>query len=477
MDAEPARVLRARLTRPAATVASVVLAVCAAAVIFGMTGSAERTVGPVVVHTRLGVSVDGATTLDFPPFGRVSADTHAGPVAVTLSLSAIDLDALTAATAAGVPSAEEVQTWVAALRGAVVAAALRGALLAAAMAALVAWALTRSGRAVAAACALSVGLVAGSIVLAGATLDTGAFAEPRFEGVLARAPAAFSLVEQRFADVESLQRQLGSLASDLAAYYGVPQSFAQGGSLPGTYRVLHISDLHLDPVGMQLALDLASAYDVELVIDTGDITHFGTAQEAMLVLAQLGRRPYVFVPGNHDSPEIAAALAASGRVSVLDGETTTTARGLVVLGIGDPAGAGSDVEPDPTLAAKRGREVARALGARTSPGLRSPDVVAVHDPATGVPFAGTVPVVLSGHTHTAMLEWVDETVFLGSGTTGGVHFTELTTDPHIPHGAAILYFSVAEPGRLVAIDQIEVYGKTRQSTIRRTIVDEALLGQ
>ncbi|MDZ4166981.1 MAG: hypothetical protein U1E08_04735, partial [Coriobacteriia bacterium] len=112
MDAEPARVLRARLTRPAATVASVVLAMCVAAIIFGLTGSAERTVGPVVVHTRLGVSTDGATTLDFPPFGQVSADTHAGPIAVTLSLSGIDLDALTAATAAGVPSAEAIQTWV-----------------------------------------------------------------------------------------------------------------------------------------------------------------------------------------------------------------------------------------------------------------------------------------------------------------------------------------------------------------------------
>jgi len=60
---------------------------------------------------------------------------------------------------------------------------------------------------------------------------------------------------------------------------------------------------------------------------------------------------------------------------------------------------------------------------------------------------------------------------LGSGTTGGVHFTELRPDPHIPHGASVLYFSRSEPGRLVAIDQIEVFGKTSQSSIRRTVID------
>ncbi|MDO8880457.1 MAG: metallophosphoesterase [Coriobacteriia bacterium] len=473
LTAPPAQRRRA-FVRTALVVA---VALAAAAVAFGIAATSQADLGPVTITVGPRPAADGGTTLALPPFGTVSADTHAGPLAVDVTLIEVDVERLQDFAAEGTLSDETVIAVLRDLRAAALRATLLGVLAAVAIAAFVVWALLRSRRLATVVAAGVVVVAIGSASLAMITYRTEAFAAPVWEGALRYAPGAFSLTQVRIAEVEELQRQVRWLARDLAAYYGVEQSFAVGGSLSDTYRVLHVSDLHLDPVGMQLALDLASAYDVELIIDTGDITHFGTAQESALVLAQLGRRPYVFVPGNHDSQEIAAALAGSGRVSVLDGETTTTARGLVILGIGDPAGAGSDIEPDSTLAGMRGREVARALGARTSPGLPSPDVVAVHDPATGVPFAGTVPVVLSGHTHTAMLEWVDDTVFLGSGTTGGVHFTELTPDPHIPHGASILYFSVAEPGRLVAIDQIEVYGKTRQSTIRRTIVDEALLGQ
>jgi hypothetical protein len=56
--------------------------------------------------------------------------------------------------------------------------------------------------------------------------------------------------------------------------------------------------------------------------------------------------------------------------------------------------------------------------------------------------------------------------------TGGVRFTGLRPDPRTPHGAAVLYSSRTEPGRLVTVDQIEVYGKSRQPSVRRTIVDE-----
>lgn len=470
-----AHVRAAGAARRAVAALGVVAPLLAAVLVFGMAASAERTVGPVAVRAELAPALDGIATLAFPPFGAVAADTHAGPVDVTLTLTSVDIEALTTVASAGQPEAAEVAEWLARVRGVVATAVLRGLLAALLTAAVVAMALGRSLRRVVTALGMTAVVLAVPGAIAGATFDQRAFAEPRFEGALSHAPAAFGLVQQRLTDIEALQRQVGSLASDLASYYGVPQSLVPGGTLPGTYRVLHVSDLHLDPVGMQLVLDLASAYDVEFIIDTGDITHFGTAQEAALAAAQLGSKPYVFVPGNHDSPAIAAALALDPRVTVLDGETTVTARGLAILGIGDPAGSGSDVEPDPVLAAERGAAAASVVERRVAAGEEPPDVVAVHDPAAGMSFAGLVGLVLSGHSHTPSLEVVDGTVFVGAGTTGGVHFTELRPDPHIPNGAAVLYFSIADPGRLVAIDQIEVHGKSRQSAIRRTIVDEAFL--
>lgn len=452
-----------RLIRHARSALVVAVALVASAAAFSATASATRTIGPLSATIELMPALDGTTTLAFPPFGTVSADTHSGLISAHIRLDEVDVRALEELAAMGVPDQATLDGWIDAALRAVIAAGIRGGLAALVMSGLVGFSLTRSRTVTSWALGGVLVACAVSITLGTATFDSAGFSEPTFKGALRYAPGAIELVQDRIADIEGLQRQVRSLASDLATYYGVDQSFTSGGALPDTYRVLHVSDLHLDPVGMQLTMDLARAYDAELIIDTGDISHFGTEQEAALAIAQMSQRPYVFVPGNHDSPDLVALIEASG-VTVLDGDTTTTARGLVILGIADPASAGPGVEPDSARALERGREVARERRGEHF------DVVAVHDPRSGPPYAGRTAVVLSGHTHTQSYSTVDGTVMLGSGTTGGVHFTELRPDPHIPHGASVLYFSRLEPGLLVAIDQIEVYGKTSQSSIRRTVI-------
>lgn len=456
---------RTRISRTSAAIgsAAVLLAVALGVLAFTAVAAVTDEVGPLTVAVRLTPALDGTTTLAFPPFGSISADTHAAPLHAEVRLDEVDVAGLEALAAEGVPDGADLEEWSGSAMRAVLAAGTRGTLAGLFTAGLAAFAFTRSRKLTALALAMVVAVCGGTIGLGAATFEPGAFAEPTFNGALTYAPGALALVQDRLSDIEGLQRQVRSLASDLAAYYGVDQSFTGGGSLPDTYRVMHVTDLHLDPIGMQLTVDLARAYNAELIIDTGDISHFGTEQEAALAIAQLSGRPYVFVPGNHDSPDLVTRIAASG-VTVLDDETTTTARGLVILGIGDPASAGPGVEPDSRHARERGEEIADARERERF------DIVAVHDPASGRPFIGRTPIVVSGHTHTPSFAMEDSTVLLGSGTTGGVHFTELRPDPHIPHGASILYFSRSEPGRLVAVDQIEVYGKTSQSSIRRTMI-------
>lgn len=452
---EPPRPVRIALVLSVALTAGVIA--------FSAFANVTRTIGPVSVAVRLTPAVDGVTTLAFPPFGTISAETHAGPVSAQARLDEVDVRALDELSAGGLPGQEDLDGWVESAVGAVIAAGVRGLFAALLAAVLVAYAFSRSRTLVLWSFAGTLVMCAVPVTLGAATFDATAFSQPTFNGALTYAPGAIRLVQDRIADIEGLQRQVRSLATDLAAYYGVDQSYAGMDALPDTYRVLHVSDLHLDPVGMQLTLDLARAYDVELIIDTGDISHFGTEQEAALAVAQMGQRPYVFVPGNHDAPELVSRIAASG-VTVLDGETTTTARGLIILGIGDPASEGPGVEPDTARARERGRAVAEERSGQRI------DVVAVHDPASGPPFVGRAAIVLSGHTHTPSYSFEEGTAVLGSGTTGGVHFTELRSDPHIPHGASVLYFSRTEPGRLVAIDQIEVYGKGSQSSLRRIVI-------
>ena len=471
---------RARLTRAlhryALPVASALVAVAFGVLAFGATALSTATVGPATVVVALKAAPRGTTVLGFPPFGSVEAATHAGPVGARLELQALDLERLQEFVAAGLPS----ESAVAALRGdlelAIAGAALRGVAVALLITALIAWALTRRRRIVTAVTLCVTVLIGGFGSVAATTFDVAAFAEPRYEGALQYAPAAMALAQERVATVSDAQRQLRSLARDLAQYYGSSQALVMGESLEDTIRILHVSDLHLDPVGMQLALDLAAAYHVDLVIDTGDLSHFGTAAEAALALGQLGSTPRVYIPGNHDTAGFLAQLAAFPSLTLLNGETTTTASGIRILGVGDPAGIEDSVEPDSARAREAGEEAAAALGVRVASGEATPTIVAVHDPASGEAFEGIARIVLSGHTHTPAFDERGGTLFLGAGTTGGVHFSQLAPLPHIPHGATVLYFSRDSVPGLVAVDQIEVYGTANQSSVRRTLFGEGSVG-
>lgn len=450
--------------------AAVLIAMVVGSVAFGLSAQSSGTIGPVSVTVELEPSLDGQTTLEFPPFGRVIADTHRGPLNATATLNEIDIEQVRDLATGGELRRAEIEAWAEELKRTVARAATLGLLAALLAGCVVAWTLTRSWRSAAVTAMLVIVLPGGAVALSTVTFEENAFREPTYEGALTYAPAAFGLVQQKVTDIRSLQEQASGLAAALSAYYGVSQSIAPGGTLPNTYRVLHVSDQHLDPVGLQLGMDLAEAYDVEFVIDTGDISYFGSQEEGAFASARIGTRPYIFVPGNHDSSFVLDNLAALGNVTILDGETTTTPTGLTVLGVGDPDGTGLAYEPDREAAEEKGLKAAEASRETT------PNIVAVHNPASGRAFGGMVDLVLSGHTHTPKLQVTESTVFLGAGTTGGVDFTDLTSDPNIPHSAAVLYFSMDEPGRLVAIDQIEVYGKTRQSSIRRTIIDEGFVG-
>ena len=100
--------------------------------------------------------------------------------------------------------------------------------------------------------------------------------------------------------------------------------------------MLHISDIHDNPLGFDLTARLVKQFDVDAVVDTGDVTTNGTPLEAAQLdrIGQLGV-PYVFIRGNHDSASTQAAVAAQKNAVVLDDRVATVA-GLTFAGIGDP---------------------------------------------------------------------------------------------------------------------------------------------
>lgn len=478
-ESSPATHQGPRLRRPPPSVRVALWLVLAALVgLTAFSGFARSSfvVGPSRVSVSAAPAFSGSTEVALPPFGAITAHTHTAPLALRVSLQEVDLPQLEEFAASGIPDQSVLDALVNDLRRGVNRAVFTGLLAAVLAAGFVGWAFRHRWRMVIA--SAFVGVLVPGLLVAWATTgyEPRAFETPRFRGAVSYAPSLIALVEGRVASVDSLRAQIGKLTRDLTRYYAAPQSFASAGSLDGTFRVLHISDLHLDPVGLELADDLARDFDASLIIDTGDINHYGSDVEAGALRSLLSTDvPRVYLPGNHDSPAVTEALASIPGVTVIEEPGTVVVEGLRIFGVPDPEADTTAVEPDGGGYAELGRAQADALREAMESGEPTPTLVVVHAPQVGVPFEGLTPLVLSGHTHTAVLERSGDTWFLNSGTTGGIHFSELRADPHIPHGASVLYFTAQLPRRLIAIDRIEVYGIEGQSSLSRTIVAEELL--
>ena len=251
--------------------------------------------------------------------------------------------------------------------------------------------------------------------------------------------------------------------------------------------VLHISDLHLNPLGYDLTDDLVQQFGVDAVVDTGDTTTWGTGPEAGY-LARIGGLgvPYVWVRGNHDSLDTQAAVAAQG-ATVLDRGATAEVAGLVLAGQGDPvftpAGRGGRGDRQRRAGAGAGQRGPRRR--RRDLGRRPPgdpvDVALVHDPSGLAPLLGRVPLVLAGHLHKRSVTLdASGTRVMVEGTTGGAGVTSaglnrLADGAPLPLSATLLYFGKAgdDAGKLLAYDEVTVGGLgLAEVNLQRTVLGE-----
>lgn len=448
---------------------------------FSAAAQGQLGVGPARLVISVSPAVSPLTVVELPPFGSVEAATHRGPVRLNVRLQEVDVAgttrmmdnaALSAPVTLGPDAAANLPlTGVAALAWRVVG----GGLLAAALAALlVVLALRRSRRMIAVAIALAMAVPAMAVGVAAATWDVAAFREPTLRGSLTYAPQLIDVFSTRVANIKLLREQAVTVANDLASYYADKRSLASGGALPGTFRVLHVTDLHLDPVGAALARSIARSYKASLVIDTGDLPILGVPVETGVFASLIDTSvPRVYIPGNHDSPTSLAALERLGVTVVASG--TVDIAGLRILGIADPISRGFGLEPDPALVTEAARRAFLALEASLASGEPTPDIVAIHNPLMERPFIGFVPLVLSGHTHSARFDLIDGTALLNSGTLGGMPYDPAASGRRVlPYSASVLYFTASKPRHLIAIDRIDVY-PNRSSTVSRQVIEESLL--
>ena len=425
--------------------------------------------GPATVSTSARTG-PGRTLVQVPPLGTIIADTHGAPLELEVAIAELDVERLAdlATTSEGrrrlQNEIEHDLRRMTVLRSIhlLVGAAVLGAIAALAI-------YHRQLGPILLSTGAAMATVAVGLLLTGQAYKVEAFEEPRFTGTLTRARQV----------IETINRQVGVLdeartrfqvatqrVSDLLTLLAEPQRDVRSDAT----AILHVSDIHGNPLGIDITSQLVEEFAVEAVIDTGDMasSFLDTGELSTLsdsVEASMVRGisrievPYVFVPGNHDSFGLRRRLSDIDNVVVLGAETTTLGE-LTVLGWADPTFTTRPVpeEEKSEIRLAEADEVAAAVTSET------PDILAVHDEVLAAESIGLVPLVLSGHTHERSVEEVEGTTLLTIGSTGATGLKSLTVESERDYEAEVLYF---EGNDLIAVDFVALRGVGGEFTLER----------
>jgi 3',5'-cyclic AMP phosphodiesterase CpdA len=213
--------------------------------------------------------------------------------------------------------------------------------------------------------------------------------------------------------------------------------------------------------------DLAEELDVAAVLDTGDLTSFGSPIEARIgdLIAEIPR-PYLLVPGNHDSLANRAALGTVANITVLDGDTIDI-DGVRILGVADPTFTATN-EIDDEEAAEIKADYADDVARMTR--RERPDVLAVHDERIAADTLGAVPLVVAGHVHSTSSAETDGTLVLTVGSTGATGLGAFTVDDDLAYQAEVLHFV---DGELTIVDSFSLRGLSGSYVVERHVVERS----
>jgi predicted phosphodiesterase len=491
------RVYRNRWTRRIGIAAAVGLISVGGVVIGTMLfAHADLNVGPFRAEMSISPSIQGGTEVDIPPLGSLHLDSHDGPIHLKVNLASLDqnrtealIDDPSAISSAGENAVDDV-------RSGVIRLGLRALGIAVLSALILSGLIFRNIRRVAAAGVTALVVTLSSLGLAAFTLRPDSIAEPRYEGLLVNAPAVVGDARRIADNYGRYADQLQQIVSNVSRLYTTVSSLPVYEPAGNTTRILHVSDLHLNPSSWGLIRTVVQTFDIDAVVDTGDMVDWGSSAETGYVtsIPAVGV-PYIYVRGNHDSPAIQAAVAHQRNAIVLD-NSVTTIDGLTIAGIGDPEftpdksenpGAAQADDPSSSPLWQSGERLAQTIQQNGKP----VDIAMVHDPAMAPPLSGTVPLVLAGHLHhrevsllaapapapsasaspgaptpapdaSAATRTPTQTRLMVEGSTGGAGLRGLEKEEPTPLSLSVLYFD--EKHQLKAYDDIQL-GGTGQSNV------------
>ena len=414
----------------------------------------------------------GGAQVAVAPLGDLVVDVYDGPLRLDITLQRVDKERAQRLAADPVRLPGIVDRVTADLRDAVVELAWKTALIALAGAAATTWAVLRRRREPLIAVGITSVLLIGTAGVGAATWRPEALSQPTYTGLLGNANSLIGSAEDLVARFDAYRASLEDLVANVGTLYATITALPAPGGTDDTVTLLHVADIHLNPAGFDLMRQVAQQFRVDAVLDSGDITDWGSQPENQLVarVGQLGV-PYVYVRGNHDSGTTAALIAEQRNAVVLDASTTATVGGLTIVGMPDPRftpdKTNGDDNAGPEVLEEAGEELRRFIGTLPAP----PAVALVHDPKLAAPLHGAVPLVLAGHTHERKVtELENGTLLLAQGSTGGAGLRALEGEYPEPLTGTVLYLD-AKTGALRAYDGITLGGLGEtEVTIERTVI-------
>ncbi|MFW6092305.1 MAG: hypothetical protein ACODAF_10485, partial [Actinomycetota bacterium] len=278
------RLQRSTVLRKAAPWVAVVLSgLLGAWLALLVAGTTHASVGPLEVDAQLSPALSGETVVQVDPLGTLQFDTHAAPVEVSLAVRAIDVEGVQRIVNDPTALDSLEQQLVSDLTDALTRATARAAVVAVVGAMIAGGIVLRSWRRALLSGVIAIAAVGTSYGLTWTTFDRQAVQEPSYTGLLAMAPQVIGSAEDIATDFGAYAEQLASLVTNVTQLYNTTLSLPTWQPANDTIRLLHVADLHLNPAAWGVIRAVADQFEVDVIVDSGDIADHGTAAESFYV--------------------------------------------------------------------------------------------------------------------------------------------------------------------------------------------------
>lgn len=425
-------------------------------------GHGKATVGPLQTVLSLQPTFTGSTLVELGPLGEISFASHSGLVRVKIEVKSMT-PALASELVVSNSKIDKLKSSLADnLRNSFIIIAAKASIAGAVFSFIFMLLAFRNFKRSLLSFILSL-LISGAVAtLAYLSYQPQAILQPVYRGLIQAAPSLIGSAKDIADNFDKYRDQMASLLSNVTALYNAGENLQDYTVPDDSIKVLHISDLHLNPQGWDMVKLLTKNFKVSVIVDTGDISDHGTVAEDPY-LEEIGKFkiPYIYVRGNHDSMHTQEVISKFPNAHVLD-NSSVLVNGLTFAGVGDPRftpdkrnenNKANDLEVVMTA-----RNFANYLrGAITGQSI-NPDLILVHDPAMAKELLSLSPLILAGHLHHRSSKFLDETTqLMVQGSTGGSGLRALSDGKADLLEATILFFD-SDTKKLIAYNNITMSG-------------------